>query len=82
MPKRHKNKFDGLFIHFNLKLLDKPATKKPPERTAIINGAEEETRTPDPRITNALLYQLSYFGNEIAYTPNEIKLQAIFYIKF
>jgi hypothetical protein len=25
-------------------------------------GAEEGTRTPDPRITNALLYQLSYFG--------------------
>ncbi len=26
------------------------------------NGAGEETRTPDPRITNALLYQLSYAG--------------------
>jgi hypothetical protein len=26
------------------------------------NGADEETRTPDPRITNALLYQLSYIG--------------------
>lgn len=26
------------------------------------NGAGEETRTPDPRITNALLYQLSYSG--------------------
>ena len=26
------------------------------------NGAEEKTRTSDPRITNALLYQLSYFG--------------------
>ena len=25
-------------------------------------GAGEETRTPDPRITNALLYQLSYTG--------------------
>ena len=24
--------------------------------------ADEETRTPDPRITNALLYQLSYVG--------------------
>ena len=26
------------------------------------NGADEGTRTPDPRITNALLYQLSYIG--------------------
>ena len=26
------------------------------------NGAAEVTRTPDPRITNALLYQLSYSG--------------------
>ena len=25
-------------------------------------GADEETRTPDPRITNALLYHLSYIG--------------------
>lgn len=24
------------------------------------NGAAEGTRTPDPRITNAMLYQLSY----------------------
>ena len=28
------------------------------------NGAGRETRTPDLRITNALLYQLSYSGNE------------------
>ncbi len=27
-----------------------------------IRGAEEGTRTPDPLITNELLYQLSYFG--------------------
>ena len=26
-------------------------------------GAEDGTRTRDPRITNALLYQLSHFGN-------------------
>jgi hypothetical protein len=25
-------------------------------------GADEESRTPDLRITNALLYQLSYIG--------------------
>ena len=33
-----------------------------PRRSAFLNGAEEGTRTPDPRITNALLYQLSYFS--------------------
>ena len=27
-----------------------------------MNGAGEESRTPDLRITNALLYQLSYTG--------------------
>ncbi len=27
-----------------------------------VHGAGEGTRTPDPRITNALLYQLSYTG--------------------
>jgi hypothetical protein len=27
-----------------------------------MNGAGRVTRTPDPRITNALLYQLSYAG--------------------
>ncbi len=27
------------------------------------NGAGGGTRTPDPRITNALLYQLSYTGS-------------------
>ena len=26
------------------------------------NGADRGNRTPDPRITNALLYQLSYVG--------------------
>jgi hypothetical protein len=29
---------------------------------AMMIGAGEEIRTPDPRITNALLYQLSYPG--------------------
>jgi hypothetical protein len=28
------------------------------------SGAAEGIRTPDPRITNALLYQLSYRGNQ------------------
>ena len=31
------------------------------------NGAAEGIRTPDPRITNAVLYQLSYRGiNDLA----------------
>jgi hypothetical protein len=29
-----------------------------------LTGAGEESRTPDLRITNALLYQLSYTGTE------------------
>lgn len=33
------------------------------ERQFLETGAGEEIRTPDLRITNALLYQLSYTGN-------------------
>ena len=33
-----------------------------PRRTIAFAGAAEGIRTPDPRITNALLYQLSYRG--------------------
>jgi hypothetical protein len=29
----------------------------------VRSGAAKRIRTPDPRITNALLYQLSYCGN-------------------
>ena len=32
------------------------------EKAYISSGAGGGTRTPDPRITNALLYQLSYSG--------------------
>ena len=32
------------------------------DRDEWINGADGGTRTLDPRITNALLYQLSYVG--------------------
>ena len=32
------------------------------------NGAGEKIRTPDPRITNALLYQLSYAGTVMGRT--------------
>ena len=31
---------------------------------AAKRGAAEGIRTPDPRITNAVLYQLSYSGND------------------
>jgi hypothetical protein len=33
---------------------------------AMESGAGEESRTPDLRITNALLYQLSYTGGQPA----------------
>ncbi len=33
-------------------------------RTHVVTGADERSRTPDLRITNALLYQLSYIGLE------------------
>jgi hypothetical protein len=32
--------------------------------TPVFVGAAEGIRTPDPRITNALLYQLSYRGGD------------------
>ena len=50
-----------------------PADKK----TALLggaasgkHGAEKRSRTPDLRITNALLYQLSYFGDFLKSTTN------------
>jgi hypothetical protein len=44
-----------------------PKTTKAPSGygASIENGAGEEIRTPDPRITNALLYQLSYTGTGV-----------------
>ena len=42
-------------------------TKKPNREAGLFAetfGAEKRSRTPDLRITNALLYQLSYPGNE------------------
>ena len=35
------------------------------EATCSYLGADGPTRTDDPRITNALLYQLSYVGRKI-----------------
>jgi hypothetical protein len=34
-----------------------------PAANRLPAGADERSRTPDLRITNALLYQLSYIGN-------------------
>ena len=40
-----------------------PLTTRPPLHTfQVPNGAGEGTRTPDPLITNQMLYQLSYAG--------------------
>ena len=39
-----------------------PNTRTGSGRGVCKNGAGERSRTPDPRITNALLYQLSYSG--------------------
>ena len=42
-----------------------PTTKESPstELSTCLLGATTGTRTPDPRITNALLYQLSHSGS-------------------
>ncbi|MEN9986243.1 MAG: hypothetical protein RI925_1745 [Pseudomonadota bacterium] len=38
-------------------------------RFGWILGAGKRSRTPDLRITNALLYQLSYAGNDLEVSP-------------
>ena len=40
-------------------------------------GAGEKSRTPDLRITNALLYQLSYTGAEIQPQSTERSLNSL-----
>ena len=40
-----------------------PLTTRPPLHACqVLDGAGEGTRTPDPLITNQMLYQLSYAG--------------------
>ena len=39
-----------------------PRRKRPATRALGFDGADEESRTLDPRITSAVLYQLSYIG--------------------
>ena len=57
-----------------------PKQKGQPERAALptSSGAGEKTRTSDLRITNALLYQLSYTGEtltcETCSTSNPLRL--------
>ncbi len=46
-----------------------------------INGAENVIRTHDPRITNALLYQLSYLGTKSILPENFAKIKFSFKIK-
>ena len=45
-------------------------------------GAEKETRTPDPNLGKVMLYQLSYFRNEVNYrqfhkTVNTLMVQLL-----
>ena len=44
--------------------------------TAVMSGAGEKSRTPDLRITNALLYQLSYAGVASALGRSEPRILA------
>ena len=39
-----------------------PKNARSADKMRVSGGAAEGIRTPDPRITNALLYQLSYRG--------------------
>lgn len=50
---------------------------QPVESCPFNFGAGKRSRTPDLRITNALLYQLSYAGNILA-THRSDYLQAFF----
>ncbi len=47
----------------------------------IKNGAENVIRTHDPRITNALLYQLSYLGTPTI-MPKKHKKIKLFFIPY
>ena len=54
-----------------------PRTRKEPLREfpqglSAFGGADEETRTLDPRITSAVLYQLSYIGMRVALTRENV----------
>ena len=61
----------------------RPNTKKAPEKNsrAFFNGAGAVTRTPDPRITNALLYQLSYTGTARFFIDDFKKTASVFFQK-
>ena len=55
--------FSGCFSHHTFFIIERLKIKKALEIQGLFNGAGAVTRTPDPRITNALLYQLSYTGD-------------------
>ena len=51
-------------------MLVSPATTEH-EQTLAANGAQDENRTHDLRITSALLYRLSYLGKDIILSPEK-----------
>ena len=50
--------------------------------TRIINGATEETRTPDLLITNQLLYQLSYSSTAFILAQGKARVNQRFALSF
>ena len=56
-------------------------TKRATKLRYAPNGANEGTRTLDPRITNALLYQLSHIGTKriIAYSGSFVTMERKIY---
>ena len=54
-----------------------PAIAREPDSSTPNSGAAEGTRTPDPRITNALLYQLSYSGGAVPIATGDGRVQSL-----
>ena len=50
-------------FHLTCENPNNPAPMNRLMETSVANGAQEGNRTPDLRITSALLYRLSYPGN-------------------
>ena len=55
-------------------------TKRATKLRYAPNGANEGTRTLDPRITNALLYQLSHIGTKLIITDFILFVTMVFKI--
>jgi hypothetical protein len=59
---RSRTGLDGFAIHCITALLSRlPVSLSHFKLGKIQNGAEKETRTPDPNLGKVMLYQLSYF---------------------